>query len=125
MLIINILILFFILLIGYQILIRQTMEGMTNATETTNNAAATYKQYNNNPPSDALILAQQNAGNIEYIKQRMDTIQGMDKQIQDLSGNVQELQKNMNDLITANQQYTKQMIGSTPPEITGINNEST
>jgi hypothetical protein len=95
------------------------IEGMTD-TSGTETETGTYKQYDTTT-DNAFILAQQNAGNIEYIKQRMDTIQGMDKQLQDLSGNVQDLQKNMNDLISANQQYTTQMIGSTPPEITGTN----
>jgi hypothetical protein len=114
---VNILIVFFILLIVHQIILaNHIIEGLENDSD--------YKSYDTNNPANALILSQQNAGNIEYIKQRLDTVQGMYQQVQDLSGNVQNLQGQMEQLIEANQQYTTQMVGSTPPEITGTGSES-
>ena len=77
-----------------------------------------------NNPANALILAQQNAGNIDYLKQRLDSVQGMYQQVQDVSGNVTVLQKQVNDLVTAQQQYATQMTGGVAPNITGIANNS-
>jgi uncharacterized protein YoxC len=69
-------------------------------------------------------MAQQNAGNIEYLKERIDAVQGIFNQVQDLSGNVSALQDQMNGLITANTQYTTQMVGDKPPEITGATSDT-
>ena len=121
-LLINILILFFIILIGYQIILaNHVIEGLDNAntTNNTNTANASYNPYDTNNPNNALILAQQNAGNIDYLKQRFDSIQGVFQQVQDLSGNVATLQDQVNGLVSAQQQYASQMTGGTAPEITG------
>jgi len=108
------LILFFIVIIIYQIILANNIiEGLDN-----------YQAYDTNNPANALILAQQNAGNIEYLKQRIDTIQGLNKEVQDLSGNVITLQDQVNNLILSNKQYTTQMIGSTPPNITGTTSDN-
>ena len=118
---VNILILFFIILIGYQIILaNHVMEGLKNninASSSVNNSS--YNQYDTNNPNNALILAQQNAGNIDYLKQRFDSIQGVFQQVQDLSGNVATLQDQVNGLVSAQQQYATQMTGGTAPEITG------
>ena len=106
---VNILIIFFLILISYQIILgNNIIEGLDN-----NNS---YQQYNSQDP---LILAQQNAGNIEYLKGRIDDVQGMYKQVQDLSGNVQTLQEQVSGLVTAQQQYATQMTGGTAPDISG------
>ena len=106
---VNILIIFFLILISYQIILgNNIIEGLDN-----NNS---YQQYNSQDP---LILAQQNAGNIEYLKGRIDDVQGMYKQVQDLSGNYQTLQEQVNGLVTAQQQYATQMTGGTAPQISG------
>jgi uncharacterized protein YoxC len=121
-LLIHILILFFIILIGYQIILaNHVIEGLDNANNTnnTNTANASYNPYDTNNPNNALILAQQNAGNIDYLKQRFDSIQGVFQQVQDLSGNVATLQDQVNGLVSAQQQYATQMTGGTAPEITG------
>ena len=106
---VNILIIFFLILISYQIILgNNIIEGLDN-----NNS---YQQYNYQDP---LILAQQNAGNIEYLKGRIDDVQGMYKQVQDLSGNVIALQEQVNGLVTAQQDYATQMTGGAAPEISG------
>jgi uncharacterized protein YoxC len=105
-------------LISYQIILANyVIEGLENG--------QTYQQYDTNNPSNALILAQQNAGNIEYIKQRMDSVQGLYKQVQDISGNVQTLQDQVNGLVSAQQQYATQLTGGTAPNITGATSDST
>jgi hypothetical protein len=115
---VNILIIFFIVLILYQILLANNiMEGLQNQ----------YQPYDTNNPNNALILAQQNAGNISYLKERLDAVQGLDKEVQDISGNVATLQTQVSGMLTQQQQYATQMTGGTgqPPQITGAVNTST
>ena len=78
-----------------------------------------YRQYDKQIADNTFLLAQQNAGNIEYLKQRIDAVQGMNQQVQDLSGNVQTLQTQVNSLVQAQQDYANQMTGGTAPEVTG------
>ena len=113
---INILILFLIILVGYQlILASRVIEGLENSDD--------FQSYDTNNPNNALILAQQNAGNINFLKNRIDSVQGLNQQVQDLSGNVSSLQLQVNDLITAQKDYTNQMLGDTPPEISGATSD--
>jgi predicted PurR-regulated permease PerM len=109
---INILIVFFIFLILYQIILASNIvEGLENQNQ--------YQSYDTNNPNNALILAQQNAGNIEYLKERIDNVQGIYQQVQDLSGNVSTLQTQVDGLLQAQQDYANQLTGGTAPEITG------
>lgn len=109
---VNILIVFFIMLICFQIILaNHIVEGLETG--------ESYQSYDTNNPANALILAQQNAGNIEYLKGRIQDVQGMNKQVQDLSGNVQTLQEQVSGLVTAQQQYATQMTGGTAPDISG------
>ena len=109
---VNILIVFFIILICFQIILaNHIVEGLETG--------ESYQSYDTNNPANALILAQQNAGNIEYLKGRIQDVQGMNKQVQDLSGNVQTLQEQVSGLVTAQQQYATQMTGGTAPDISG------
>jgi hypothetical protein len=112
--VINILILFFLILIFYQlILATKVIEGLENQ----------YESYDMNNPANALILAQQNAGNIAYLKERLDQYQDVYKQVQDLSGNYDVLEKQVNDLVAAQQDYANQMTGGVAPEISGTTDE--
>lgn len=107
---VNILIVFFIFLILCQIFLASNLiEGLENQ----------YQPYDTNNPANALILAQQNAGNISYLKERIDSVQGIYKQVQDLSGNVVTLQEQLDGLMQAQKDYANQLTGGTPPEITG------
>ena len=116
LMVVNILILFFIILIGYQLILAiHVKEGLEN-----NSSDDSYQAYD---PENTLILAQQNAGNIEYLKQRMDSVQGMFQQVQDLSGNVSALQDQVNGLVSAQQEYATQMTGGVAPDITGTTEE--
>lgn len=112
------LILFFILLITFQITLAFTTSSVIEGMNTPN-----YIQYNKNVSENAFLLAQQNAGNIEYLKGRIEDSQGgpdINKQVQDLSGNVQSLQEQVNGLVTAQQQYATQMTGGVAPDISGV-----
>ena len=114
---VNILIGFFIFLIIYQIILATSMFEMKNPlVEGLENQ---YQTYDTNNPNNALILAQQNAGNISYLKERIDNVQDVFQQVQDLSGNIQTLQTQVNGLVQAQQDYANQMTGGSPPEISG------
>ena len=109
LMLVNVLIIFFIFLIVYQIILANynIVEGLKNNKE--------YKDY----PPNALILSQQNAGNIEYLKKKTDDLQNIQSVVNDLSGNVASLQQQVNGLVSAQQQMVTQMTGGSPPDITG------
>ncbi len=112
---INILICFFVLLLICQLFLgpMSLIEGLDTQ----------YKDYDKNDPNNAMILAQQNAGNIEYLKQRIDEVHGLYQEVQDMSGNLVGLQQQVNGLVQAQQDYANQMTGGSPPEITGAIDE--
>ena len=133
------LILFFIILIVYQIFLAyfqhpKIVEGMLDVVPTlspqfipTNEMmpnlqfTQVYKQYDKEISHNTFLMAQQNAGNIEYLKQRIDAVQNMDQQIRDLSANVASLSTQVNGLVQSQQQYATQISGGTPPTVTGTN----
>ena len=139
--IIFILNLFFIMLIIYQIFLayfqEKTVEGMLDLVPTiapqfnptanpTNEMLPNlqftqiYKQYDKQISHNTFLMAQQNAGNIEYLKQRIDAVQNMNSQVQDLSANVASLQSQVTSLAQSQQQYATQIAGgTTPPTISG------
>ena len=107
---INLLIILFLLLIIYQFVVaylNNTIEGLENNE---------YKNYDSN---NVIILAQQNAGNIQVLKQQIDKVLGLNKQVQDLSGNVTSLSEQVNNIILSQKQYTENSLPSSPPDITG------
>ena len=113
---VNILILFFTILVIYQIFLAYSgysiIEGLTSDN-------TEYQPYNTNDPNNALILSQQNAGNINVLENQVNNLSGLNQQVQDLSGNVAGLQEQVNNLVTAQNQYASQMAPSTPPDISG------
>lgn len=114
--IINLLIIIFIILITYQIFLahfsNNIIEGLEN-----------YKEYDTNDPNNVMILAQQNAGNIEVLKQEFDKISGLKQQVNDISGNLVNLTKQVDDLVQAQQDYLAQNLPAEPPQVTGAEDE--
>ncbi len=114
--IINILIVFFIILIIYQIFLahfsNNVIEGLEN-----------YKEYDTNDPNNVMILAQQNAGNIEVLRKQFDNISGLKQEVQDISGNVANLTTQVEDLVKAQEDYLAEKLPEEPPEITGAEDE--
>jgi hypothetical protein len=110
---INLLIIFFVLLIVYEIFLAYLgsyiKEGLENE----------YKPYDTNNPANALILAQQNAGNINFLKSQVDSLLGLNREVNDISGNVVALQDQVNQLVAAQQQYANQMTGGEAPDVSG------
>jgi TolA-binding protein len=114
------LIIFFIFIVLYQLFLAHfndnIIEGLTNNTQ--------YQPYDTNNPNNALILAQQNAGNINYLNQKFSEISNLQSEVQDLSGNVANLQTQVNGIVQAQQQYATNMAPSSPPNISGTNDAS-
>lgn len=106
--ILNLLIVLFVLLIGTQIFLaysRNIIEGLDNKKDKNNS----YQEYNGN---DALILSKQNAANIEFLKQQFDGINGIQTEVNDLSGNVAALQTQVDGLVQGQQDYTSNVTSS-------------
>lgn len=99
--IVNILILFFIILLIFQFSLqngnfRSNIEGFTTTT-----TILSQKE-------EQLKIEQKNAGNIEIIKQQLDTLSNLDKQITGLNTNVGILSDKMIEL-SQTQQNNKQL----------------
>jgi uncharacterized protein YoxC len=84
-----------------------------------------YTHYNKKIADNTFLLAQQNAGNIEYLKQRVNSIQDMADEVNQLSSNVDSLQQQVDGLVQANTQYVSQNLGTTPPQISGAAEDNT
>jgi ABC-type phosphate/phosphonate transport system substrate-binding protein len=110
------LILFFTILIISQIFLASFHSSVIEGLEI---ASPQYQPYN---PNNAFILAQQNAGNIEVLRQQIEDLSPLSKEVQDISGNVAELQSQLHSMAAAQQQYAQQMLPSKTPTITGAVN---
>jgi len=103
--------------------------GTTGTTGTTTEGIPTpgttgdYKPYNLNDPNNALILSQQNAGNIDYLKTRIDDLNGIKKDVDDLKMNVSSMQTQIDGLVQQQADYATEIAGSQPPEINGLEEE--
>jgi predicted PurR-regulated permease PerM len=114
--IIHFLIIIFIVLIIYQIFLAYFSDNIIEGLEN-------YKEYDTEDPNNVMILAQQNAGNIEVLKQQFDNITGLKQQVDDISGNMVNLTKQVDDLVQAQEDYLAQNLPAEPPEITGAEDE--
>lgn len=93
---------FFILLIFYQIfLANNIIEGLENEC------------------SDPMIMAQKNAGNIKILQDQIKEVLGLNKQVQDISGNITTLTEQVDGIVQAQADYASENLPSEPPEITG------
>lgn len=135
MLLIYILIFLFVILIGYQAYLANStlglsiipvsiIEGLENADSTTTTSTQEYKPYNLNDPNNSLILAQQNAGNIEVLKGRIDSFDGVKKRVDDMQQSIDSMQTQIDGLVQQQADYAQEMVGSTPPEVTGTDAET-
>lgn len=125
MILIYILIILFIILLGYQTYLamfpNKIIEGLENE-ETT--STQDYKPYNLNDPNNSLILAQQNAGNIEVLKGRIDGLDGVKNRVDDMEQSMNSMQTQIDGLVQQQADFAQQLVGSTPPEITGTEGET-
>ena len=120
---IKLLIVFFIYLIGYQIFLAlikgsDLVEGLENEKKNSE-----YKDYNTNDPNNpnsALILSQQNAGNIEVLRGRVDELDGVKGRVDTLQQNVESMQTQIDALVQQQADYATDLAGDTPAEVTGL-----
>jgi len=116
MTLIYILIIFFTTLITYQLFLATF--GLDNLIEGLENEGE-YKEYNTNDPNNALILSQQNAGNIDVLKGRIDKFDGVKEMIDGMKQNIDSMQTQIDGLVEQQVQFSQDLAGTTPPEITG------
>ncbi len=113
----------FILLIIYQISLAHftasasLIEGLENANE--------YKDYDMNDPNNALILGQQNAGNISYLKIRVDELAGIKAKVDSLQQNVDSMQVQIDGLVQQQADYAQDLAGNKPVEVSGTEEVTT
>ena len=122
---IKILIGFFIFLIGYQLFL--ALMKKDNLDEGfVNNSKTTYQPYNTSDPNNqngALILAQQNAGNIEVLKGRIDGLDGVKSRVDTMQQNINSMQTQIDALVQQQADYANDLAGSEPITITGLGEE--
>ena len=129
-----VLIIFFVLLVSYQVYLAffnqsSLIEGYENTTTDTINtvdanvATKEYQPYNLNDPNNSLILAQQNAGNIEVLKGRIDGFDGIKTKVDDMQQSINLMQTQINGLVQQQADYAQEIAGSTPATITGTGTE--
>jgi len=122
----------FIILIAYTF-VKRTMnsfgqfynfrfiEGLEENTQD-NTDKSTYQPYNIDS-NNVLILTQQNSGNIEYLKNRLNELEKKYKKIDDIENNVSSLQTQLETLSEAQQQYATDISGGNIVETSGTNIE--
>ena len=141
---INFLIVFFGFLILYQIFLANykplILEGMMDVVPTisptfTPTAAPSnqmlpnltinqvYRQYDKKIADNTFLLAQQNAGNIEVLKGRIDEFDGVNKRVDNMQQSIELMQTQIDGLVQQQADYAQEIAGSTPPEITGTGTE--
>jgi hypothetical protein len=129
MMLIYVLIIIFVLLIAYQIFLSFTsntntlIEGLENVTKPTS-MVIEYIPYNLGDPNNSLILSQQNAGNIEVLKGRIDNLDGIKNKVDDMQQNINSMQVQIDSLVQQQADYAQELVGNTPPEITGTEEET-
>ncbi len=126
MILIRIIILFFIILLGFQIYSmmqsRKEEFSVIKASESssepapTTNSSLTYQPYNSNDPNSALILSQQNAGNIEYLKGRVIDLEKSTTKINEISQNMGSMQTQIDSLVQQQAEYVRAINTPAPIE---------
>jgi len=121
---IYILIVLFVILISYQVYLAILPKNLVEGLE--NNDTA-YKPYTNftNDPNNYLILSQQNAGNIEVLKGRIDDLDGVKESVDNMQQSINSMQTQIDGLVEQQANYAQEIAGSTPPDISGTDYETT
>jgi hypothetical protein len=124
---IKLLIVFFTCLIGYQLFTfafkngSDLVEGLENK-----KANDEYKDYNTddpNNPNSALILAQQNAGNIEVLNGRVTKLDGVKDRVDTLDQITGSMQTQIDALVQQQADFATDLVGDTPVEVTGLDED--
>jgi len=120
MFVIKLLIIIFSLLIFYEIYLafnKKQIEGLENES---------YQDYNiSDSSTDAMILAQQNAGNIAFLKQQVDDLLSLKSSVEDLTSEVDTMSTQINDLAQQQADYATSLVGDSTVDVTGTTYETT
>lgn len=120
------LIVFFVFLITYQLFLAWNptiMEGLTNNAEKPK--SIDYKPYDMNNPNNALILGQQNAGNIEYLKGRIKDMDGVNSRVDSLEQNMDSMQNQIDALVQQQASFANDITGGEPIDISDETEDTT
>jgi len=107
------LIIFFIILILYQAFLANSStifkrEGLENAGA------------NDNSSCSSSVLAYKNSGAIQVLQDQVSKLMGLDKTVQDLSGNVVALNQQVAGLVNQQAQAATQLAGNKPVATSGL-----
>jgi hypothetical protein len=107
---IKLLILFFICLIVYQFFLAggPIIEGLDNGAGAADPSSCS-----------SSILAYKNAAAIEILQDQIKQVMGLDKEVQDISGNVVTLNDQVLGLVKAQSAASQQLVGNKPLAISG------
>ena len=125
MLLIYVLIIVFILLIGYQLYLELYPKKIIEGLESDTTTEPQYQPYNTSDPNNALILAQQNAGNIEVLRGRIDNLDGIKEKTDQMQEDMNSMQSQIDALVQQQADYAQEMVGTTPPEVSGTEGQTT
>ena len=117
------LILIFSLLVCYQIFDNFYFSSIVEGLENESTTVKTYQPYNLNDPNNALILAQQNAGNIEVLKGRVDSLDNIKDRVDTMKQSMDSMQVQMDGLVQQQANYAQELAGPEPPTVTGTNED--
>jgi len=110
-------VLFFALLVLYQLNLAFFRIGLVEGLE--NNSKPSFQEYNTNDPNNALILAQQNAGNIEFLKSQIDFVLEFRDRINKMDTRVNDLTTQVEELVLSQKSLASEKLPEEPPVITG------
>lgn len=96
-----------------------TSSATTSTSTPTTSSSKTYQDYDKN--KDPMILGEQNAGNIEFLKQQIGDIPALKTTLDSLLKRMDQLEEQMNNLtIQQNKAFQDLSGGSPPPPTTGL-----
>ena len=129
MLLIKLLIVFFIAIILNQIFLanfnsKNIIEGLkiNSVTKPSQpvNSNEKFTSCDCNNPNNVMILSQQNAGNIEVLKQQMNKLPELEKKVQDMSANLESLTTQVNGIIGQQKNVMDSKLSNTSLNFTGL-----
>jgi len=122
--VLNILIIFMIFFFIYSLFMHffrpHLLEGMTSTDVAEPNPVPSnttkYEPY----PEDPLILAKQNAANIEYLKQRINDVDSVKKDVKQNTDDIANLGKQVNAILESQANQAIKATGGKPMTVTGV-----
>ena len=78
-----------------------------------------YQPYDTNNPNNVLILTQQNSGNIAYLKEKIDKLDGLKEKVNDLSTQVDSLNQQIQAINQQNASNASKLVGDKPLQVSG------